>query len=120
MYDDGNEISATLSGTSGAGYKVDVGDTYKAVKFTAKATPIESIREYVLSSTSGNRTKTVNLNVLVIPEGVYKQDEFLPILDLYDFPIPESIGSIKILFINGSNLSAANFDRIVLMPPNAP
>ena len=106
LYEDGNEISASLSGESGAGYKVDVGDTYKAVKFTAKSEPIESIYQYIANTPSGNRNKQQALVYLLLPEGVYKQDEFK---SLERFGDPKMV---TILNVHGYNLSSCNFGQI--------
>lgn len=113
LYDEGNEISATLSGESGAGYKVDVGDTYKAVKFTAKSEPIESINQYVASYTAGTK-RTVNqaLFKLVLPQGVYKQDEFMPLLEKVD----ANSNVATTWLVNGNSLSNTNFGLIKFTP----
>lgn len=118
LYEDGNEISAIAEGDNSFGYKLDVGETPHTVKITAKSTPIESIREYVLSSTAGSRPKSVWLVQLVIPEGVYNQDEFASVLDLYNLSPTPIEGLPKILFLNGASTGKANFERICITPYN--
>jgi hypothetical protein len=76
IYDGDNEISAT-----NGGFKIDVGNETKAVKIEAKSTPIMSEWESLLSATSGNRIKTFIFKRLELPAGIYKQEEFLPLLD---------------------------------------
>ena len=118
LYDGADEISASLSGDNSFGFKADVGAEPKHVKLVAKSTPLESIREYVLSSTPGNRLKQYWLIQLVVPEGVYNQDEFAPILDLYNYPPKPYPGVPKSLVLHGSSDGKANFKTIRLSPWN--
>ncbi len=41
LYDGDTEISSCLSGESGAGFKLDVGEDAKVIKLVAQSTPIE-------------------------------------------------------------------------------
>lgn len=118
MYDGDNEIEATTSADTSFGFKVDVSSEPKHVKVVAKSTPLESIREYVLSSTPGSRVKQYWLNQLVVPEGVYNQDEFAPILDLCNYPPKPYPGTPKSLVLHGSSDGKANFKTIRLAPWN--
>lgn len=49
LYDGNTELSAYATTDVGAGFKIDMGDETKVVKFTAKSTPVECTREYILS-----------------------------------------------------------------------
>lgn len=113
LLDGDNEISAFLSGESGAGFKLDVGEDVKAVKFVARSTPIECSAQYVVSYPTGNRTKNFPLTVLQIPAGEYKQEEFYSLGDNL-----QSITSIsgvttnysgRVFFIKGGMESYVNF-----------
>lgn len=43
LYEGGAELSAYATTDGGAGYKIDMGDETKVVKFTAKSVPTESV-----------------------------------------------------------------------------
>lgn len=104
---DGTELSATSTN----GFKVDMGDTTKVIKVTAKSTPVESPEQYVESFTSGTRNTAVWLTKLVLSAGTYVQDEFMPIADKFG-----SDTSRVELTLAASDLSSANFTYIYLYP----
>lgn len=55
LLDGDAEISACLSGESGAGFKLDVGEDAKVVKLVAQSTPIECSAQYIANvGTSGS------------------------------------------------------------------
>ena len=111
LYDGDNEISAYATGDNSAGYKIDVGDATKLVKFTAKSVPTEcSAQTYV--GGSGN-IKQYFCEKIQLPAGTYNQDEFQNIVDvvgLHGFQIG--------LWPNSTSVSAVNFSRIVLTRDN--
>lgn len=112
VYDGENEISATTAN----GYKIDVGTGNKAIKVVTKSEPIISMNQYIASITGSQRLKSVALNKVQIPPGVYDQDEFafLTSFGVGDGPY----GVATILAVNTANLSATNFSKIALTPWN--
>lgn len=77
VYDGETELPSTDNG-----FKVDVGSTAKTLKVEATSTPIISDYEIIESYTPGNKNRQVALKRLVLPPGIYRQEEFLPILDM--------------------------------------
>lgn len=78
VYDGETELPSTDNG-----FKVDVGSTAKTLKVEATSTPIMSEYEIIESYTPGSRLKTYIFKRLVLPPGIYRQEEFLPILDSF-------------------------------------
>ena len=113
LYDGDTELSAYTTTDVGAGYKIDVGDETKVVKITAKSVPYESISQYVASQ-SGAGTKHVELARCQIKQGVYNQDEFLPLLKYgggYG-------GYVTIWSVATGSIANANFTKIAFTPWN--
>lgn len=106
MYEDGNEISAIADNT----YKLNIGETPHTVKITAKSTPIESIEKYIVSYNSGSVTKNISIPKLVLPAGVYRQDEFLPFTEKFGDKSGNMI--FTDMFVSTASLSNTNFDTI--------
>jgi len=79
LYDGETELSAYAELSSGAGYKIDVGDETKVVKFTAKSIPIECSAQYTLVPGTA-RLKSVFFVRAQLSTGLYRQDEFLPLV----------------------------------------
>ena len=112
LYDGETELSAYSELSTGAGYKIDMGDETKIVKLTAKSTPIECSSDYIVSNT-GNKTKQAYMNQLQIEAGTYRQDEFYNIVNKFG-------SSVLATFLNVDNtsLSNVNFSRIVVVAWN--
>jgi len=105
LFDGENEISACVQGDYGAAFKIEVGDTDKAVMVKAKATPIESVASYFASSGSGSATKSFALSCVQLEAGTYRQDEFYNVMTKF----ASSAGMIVDLRVNYTDLSNANF-----------
>lgn len=113
MYDGANEISASTGNDNSFGFKVDVDAEPKHVKIEAKSTPTESQYTYVANIGTGTRVKTVWLDIVHIPAGTYRQDEFA---SLKRFGSNSGMQIIYYPKVAGT----ANFDRmqIILQNPN--
>lgn len=111
MFDGEDEISAIADGDNSFGYKIDVGDTPKAVKVVAKSTPYESTCEYIAVKGEGTRISTAGFVVAQLKPGVYHQDEFLPLLKI----VPNFGHKLT---LNLNSMSSANFQTIILEPSN--
>ncbi len=81
LYEGGTELSAYAELSTGAGYKIDMSDETKVVKFTAKSVPIESVAQTILSATGQPASKA--LSAIQLEAGVYKQDEFYNIANTF-------------------------------------
>lgn len=80
LYEGDTELSAYAELSSGAGYKIDVGDETKVVKFTAKSTPLESVAQRATGG-SGSAIKSFALSCVQLEAGIYKQEEFYNIVE---------------------------------------
>lgn len=115
LYDNGNEVSAIAEGDNSFGYKIQMTGETKAVKLVATAKPTETVCQYIASYTPGTRIIQKTLVKLVLPEGVYNQDEFAPLLNQFkNFTNGTYIGWL----VAQNSLSNTNFDRIYFAPWN--
>ena len=62
LYEGDTELSSYATTDNGVGFKIDMGDETKVVKFTAKSEPVECSAQYILSVASASTIKTVWLN----------------------------------------------------------
>ena len=113
MYDGDNEIEATISADESFGFKVDVGTEPKHVKVVAKSEPYESTMEYVAVQGHSAKPQRKFFNKVQIKPGVYRQDEFKPLLKLVS-----NDGLDTRWHVYGSGLSDTNFDNIAFIPWN--
>lgn len=81
LYDGGTELSAYTTTDVGAGFKIDMGDETKVVKFTAKSVPTESVAQKILSASGPVRSKA--LSAIQLEAGIYNQDEFYNIANVF-------------------------------------
>lgn len=77
LYEGGAELSAYATTDAGAGYKIDMGDETKVVKFKAKSVPNECSASTYTGGSGARQNKLVSRFQLA--PGVYHQDEFWPI-----------------------------------------
>ena len=115
LYDGGTELSAYATTDVGAGYKIDMGDETKVVKFTAKSTPLESVYEYVAVEKAGGRLQTKALSCVQLDAGTYNQDEFY---GLATQSRKSSNGIMIILYPTPQTEANINVRRIGLAPWN--
>jgi hypothetical protein len=114
LYDDDTELSAYATTDVGAGYKIDMGDETKVVKFTAKSTPLESVYEYVAVEKAGGRLQNKNLSCVQLDAGTYNQDEFYGLAKRFG----SSSGMTTILTPTPQTVANINVRRITLAPWN--
>ena len=112
LLDGDNEISACLSGESGAGFKLDVGEDVKAVKLVAKSTPIECSAQYVVSLGTGPASPKAVARAQ-LEAGTYRQDEFNGIRDKF---ADRENGIMTNFFVHADDYSNANFGLMVINP----
>lgn len=126
LYDEnGEELSAYYAEGDNFGFKVDVGEQPKVVKITAKSTPITGTAQYIESYTSSNRAKGYSLSSLVLPAGVYKQDEFAGFIEA--FGPNQNIGDYnysamspwRYFYLRGGDGDKININRIGVSMWNA-
>ena len=114
LYDGDTELSAYATTDVGAGYKIDMGDTTKVVKFTAKSVPTECSASYVVKL--GNPpAHVVAMTKFMLDTGVYNQDEFNNVAKVFG----DTTGITVFLYVNGNDLSNANFQNVALRPWNS-
>ena len=112
LYDGDAELSAYTKTDGGAGYKIDVGDETKVVKFTAKSVPTESVYEYVAVEKAGGRVQNKALSCVQLDAGTYNQDEFYGLANRFG----SYNGYIFILTPTPQTQANINVDRIMLKP----
>lgn len=115
LYDGDVELSAYATTDVGAGYKIDIGNETKVVKFTAQSTPVECSAQYILSVATGTRLRSVWCDAFQLDIGTYNQDEFYGLANRFG----SSEGYFVILIPKTSQTAAnINITRITLMPWN--
>lgn len=114
LYEGGAELSAYATTDGGVGYKIDIGDTTKVVKFTAKSTPLESVRSYVAVEKAGGRPQNVALSCVQLVAGTYNQDEFYGLANRFG----SSNGILVSLTPSTQTAANINISRIILAPWN--
>lgn len=113
LYDGETELSSYAELPSGSGYKLDVGDEMKVVKFTAKSTPIECSASYVVNMGTGSIQTRTAIQV-ELSAGTYRQDEFNNVART----LGDTAGVTKTLYVHANDLSNTNFAKMVLTPWN--
>lgn len=121
MYDGANEIQADALGDNTFGFKLDVGTEPKHVKVVAKSTPLTSTERYVVYEGTG-RLRQTNSEVVQIPAGTYRQDEFLPLVKHFGYKgdiVPGVTNLVPVhLYLGTGDVGKANFDSLYIISWN--
>ena len=117
LYDGDTELSSYATTDVGAGYKIDMGNETKVVKFTAKSVPTECSASVIKTVGTGTPMKHLWASRFQLGQGTYNQDEFASVVSQFAND-DGGLGMIVWIVKDNAGYSLTNLDRIAYVPKN--
>ena len=117
LYEGDTELSAYATTDVGAGYKIDMGNETKVVKFTAKSVPTECSASVIKTVGTGTPIKHLWASRFQLGQGTYNQDEFASVVSQFANDAGE-FGQVNWTVKDNIGYSLTNLDKIAYVPNN--